>query len=202
MSNVLSVQNILVRNTGARFGVKQIRTLSQHDLEGLLPEAEQVLVVSSSLRLMDCLRQQIKTLEQAVSTRLKHTPAYEQLLSVNGIGEILAQTIVLETGPIGRFPTVGNYASYCRCIRSPKISNGKQKGKGHVKNGHPYLEWASMEAAQFAMRFHPTIQRLYQRKASKSHLMVARTSVAHQLARACFYIMRDLVPCDVERAFG
>ena len=124
------------------------------------------------------------------------------MLSVSGIGEILAQTIVLETGDITRFATVGNYASYCRCVRSTKLSNGKRKGRGNVKNGNPYLEWAYMEAAQFAMRFSPTVQRFYQRKAAKSHLMVARKSVAHKLARACFYVMRDQVPFEVAKAFG
>ena len=149
-----------------------------------------------------CLGQQIKTLEKAVSMRLKHTPAYEQLLTVDGIGTILAQTIVLETGDIGRFSTVGNYASYCRCVRSTKISNGKRKGQGNVKNGNPYLEWASREAAQFAIRFSSTVQRFYQRKQAKSHLMIARKAVAHKLARACYDILRDLVPFDVHKAFG
>jgi len=59
-----------------------------------------------------------------------------------------------------------------------------------------------MEAAQFAMRFSPKVQRFYQRKAAKSHVMVARKSVAHTLARACLYVMRDLVPFEVDRAFG
>ena len=59
-----------------------------------------------------------------------------------------------------------------------------------------------MEAAQFAIRVSPKIQRFYQRKLAKNHLMVARKSVAHKLARACFYVMRDLVPFEVERAFG
>jgi len=201
-ANVLSVQNILVRNTGARFSAKRIHALTREELERLLPEADQVLAVTSSLALLHCLGQQIKTLEQAVTKRLKHTPAYKQLLSVDGIGEILAQTIVLETGHIGRFPTVGNYASYCRCVKSTKISNGKRKGQGNVKNGNPYLEWAYMEAAQFAIRFSPTVQRFYQRKQAKSHLMVARKAVAHKLSRACYYIMRDLVPFDVQKAFG
>jgi transposase len=39
---------------------------------------------------------------------LKHTPTYEQLLTVQGIGTILAQTIALETGAISRLPTVGH----------------------------------------------------------------------------------------------
>jgi transposase len=201
-ANVLSVQNILVRNTGARFGVKQLHELTKKDLEGLLPEAVQVLAVTSTLALLDCLSQQIKTLEQAVTKRLKHTPAYRQLLSVDGIGTILAQTIVLETGDIGRFPTVGDYASYCRCVKSTKISNGKRKGQGNVKNGNPYLEWAYMEAAQFAIRFSAKVQRFYQRKEAKSHMMLARKAVAHKLSRACYYIMRDLVPFDVQKAFG
>jgi len=147
-ANVLSVQNILVRNTGVRLSIKQIRELTKRDLERLLPEADQILAVTSSLAVLDCLSRQIKALEQTVHTRLKHTPAYEQLLTVQGIGTILAQTITLETGAVSRFPTVGNYASYCRCVDSTKISNGKRKGQGNFKNGNPYLGWAYMEAAQ------------------------------------------------------
>jgi transposase len=99
---------------------------------------------------------------------------------------------------------VGNYAAYCRCVDSTKLSNGKRKGQGNVKNGNPYLGWAYMEAAQYAMRFQPEAQRFYQRKLAKSHknTIVARKAVAHKLARACYYIMRDLVPFDATKAFG
>jgi transposase len=203
-ANVLSVQNILTRNTGARFSVKRIQELTKQELQSLLAEEPQVLAVTRSLAVLDCLRHQIKTLEKTVHKRLHHTPAYEQLLTVDGIGTIWAQTITLETGAISRFPTVGNYASYCRCVDSNKISNGKRTGTGNVKNGHPYLAWASMEAAQFALRFQPAAQRLYQRKLAKSrnNTVLARTAVAHKLARACYYIMRDLVPLEAAKAFG
>jgi transposase len=174
------------------------------ELKHLLPEAYQVLAITSSLAILDCLSQQIKTLEKAVSKRLKHTPSYEQLLTVDRIGTILAQTIALETGQIGRFPTVGDYASYCRCVNSTKLSNGKRKGQGNVKNGHLYLGWAYMEAAQFAIRFNPQAQRFYQRKLAKStnNTVLARKSVAHKLSRACYDLMRDLVPFEATKAFG
>jgi transposase len=203
-ANVLSVQNIRARNTGARFSVKRIQELTQQELTTLLAEEPQVLAVTSSLVVLDCLRHQIKMLEKTVHKRLNHTPSYEQLLTVDGIGTILAQTIALETGAISRFPTVGNYASYCRCVDSKKISNGKRKGTGNVKNGNPYLAWAYMEAAQFAMRFQPAAQRFYQRKLAKSrnNTVLARKAVAHKLSRACYYIMRDLVPYEVTKAFG
>src|SRR5215472_16192849 len=163
-ANVLSVQIIMARNTGARFSVKRIHELTKKELRSLLAEEPQVLAITSSLAVLDCLQHQIKTLEQPVQKRLHHTPSYEQLLTVGGIGPILAQTIALESGDIRRFPTVGHYASSCRCVESHKISNGKRKGTGHVKNGHPYLAWASMEAAQLAMRLQPAVQRFYQRK--------------------------------------
>ena len=201
-ANVLSLQNIIVRNTGVRLSAKRMNELTKEALQGMLPEADQVLAVTSSLAVLACLRQQIHTLEQAIMKRLKHSPAYEQLLTVDGIGAIVAQTIVLETGHIGRFPTVGHYASYCRCVKRTKISNGKRKGQGNVKNGNPYLAWAYMEAAPCAIRFSPSVQRFYQRKQAKSHLMVARKAVAHKLSRACYYMMRDLVPFDVHKAFG
>ena len=201
-ANVLSLQNIIVRNTGVRLSAKRIHALTLEEIERLLPVPEHVLAVTSSVVVVHCLAQQIKTLEKMVQQRLKHTSAYAQLQTVDGIGPILAQTIVLETGDMRRFPTVGNYASYCRCVGSTKISNGKRKGQGNIKNGNPYLEWAYMEAAQFAIRFSPTVQRFYQRKQAKSHLMIARKAVAHKLARACYYIMRDLVPFDVHKAFG
>jgi len=70
---------------------------------------------------------------------------------VPGIGQILALTIMLETGDIKRFSTVGDYASYCRCVGSQKLSNGKKKGSGNTKNGNKYLAWAFVEAANFAI---------------------------------------------------
>src|SRR5215208_5309713 len=65
-ANVLSVQNIMVRNTGARFSVKRLRELTKQDLTTLLTDEPQVLAVTSSLVVVDCLQQQIKTLEKTV----------------------------------------------------------------------------------------------------------------------------------------
>jgi transposase len=89
-------------------------------------------------------------------------------------------------------------------VNSTKISNGKRKGQGNVKNGNPSLGWAYMEAAQFALRFNARAQRFYQRKLAKSNnnMVLARKTVAHKLARACYYSMRDLVPFDAMKAFG
>src|SRR5262249_39314111 len=85
-----------------------------------------------------------------------------------------------------------------------KLSNGKHKGTGNVKNGNPYLAWAYMEAAQFALRFQPEAQRFSQHKLAKSrnNMVLARKAVAHKRSRACYYMMPDLVPYEATKAFG
>ena len=80
---------------------------------------------------------------------------------------------MLETGEIKRFPTVGDYASYCRCVGSQKLSNGKKKGSGNTKNGNKYLAWAFVEAANFAVRYSSRIKSFYQKKKAKSHGVLA-----------------------------
>jgi transposase len=80
-ANVLSVQNIIVRNTGTRLSIKRIRALTRQELEGLLPEVDQVLAVTSSLAVLDCLSHQIKTLEQTVSSTRRPTSSCSQSMA-------------------------------------------------------------------------------------------------------------------------
>jgi len=71
-----------------------------------------------------------------------------------------------------------------------------------TKNGNKHLSWAFVEAANFAIRYNPKIKRFYQRKKDQTNTLVAIKAVAHKLARACYYVMRDQVPFQVEKAFG
>ncbi len=124
------------------------------------------------------------------------------LETVWGIGKILGLTIMYEVGDITRFEKVGNFASYCRLVNSEHLSNGKPKGKGNSKNGNPYLSWAYSEAAHFANRYRKPAQKFIQRKRKQTNGIVANRALAHKLARASFYVMRDLVEFDPSRVFG
>ena len=184
-ANGLRLHSILVRHTGVRLSATRLHAFTKAERQGMLPEADQILAVTSSLAVLDCLRHQLHTLERAVRQRLKHSSAYEQRLTVDGLGAMVAQTIVLETGHLGRFSTVGHSASSCRCVKRTNISHGKRQGQGNVNHGTPSLAWTYREAAQVALRFSPRGQRFYPRQQAQSHLMVARKAVAHTLARAC-----------------
>jgi transposase len=114
----------------------------------------------------------------------------------------LALTIMLEVGDIRRFAKVGKYASYCRCVKSERLSNGKKKAENNRKNGNKYLSWAYVEAANFTVRFCPKAQRFYQRKKGKTNGIVAIKALSNKLARGSYYVMRDQVAYDASKLFG
>jgi transposase len=201
-SNLHSIQNLMARNRGHSLRANQIKRLSYEDVDRLLPDFDLALAVKSTLAVMRTLDGAIGILEKRVKARIRLRPAFKPLLSVSGIGQILGLTIMLESGEMERFAKVGNYASYCRCVGSAHMSNGKRKGRGNTKNGNKYLSWAYIEAANFAVRYNPRIKRYYQRKCARTNRIVAIKTVAHKLARACFYILRDQVPFDANRAFA
>ena len=201
-TNLLSIQNLVTRNTGSSLSAKRVKGLDVQQVDELLPNGDLALAVKANLSVMSSADEQVQILEQIVTQRVKLRPQFCFLKTVPGIGQILALTIMLETGDIGRFATVGNYASYCRCVGSQKVSNGKTKGKGNTKNGNKYLAWAFVEAAHFAIRFNSKIKSFDQRKKAKTKGVVAIKAVAHKLCRACYYIMRDRVPFNITKAFG
>jgi len=201
-ANVLSVQNIMRRSDGARLKGDVIKTLSVQELHELMPQPDVALAMGARVAVIQCLAEQIEAIEKSVLERGKLRKPFRLLKTTPGIGDILALTIMLETGAISRFASVGDFASYCRCVRSTKLSNRKKKGEGNRKNGNRYLAWAFMEAANFAIRWSAPIQRFYERKKQRTTGVVAIKAVAHKLARAAYYILRDEVAFDVTKAFA
>lgn len=106
-----------------------------------------------------CGRQQIGALEHSILAKVKLCEDYRALKTVSDIGEVLALTIALETGDIGRFAAEGHFASYARMVDSRRVSNGKRKGYGNIKSGIKHLGWAFIEAAHFAVRRDAMIKR-------------------------------------------
>jgi transposase len=201
-ANLLSVQNLFARNRGRSLSANEVKRLNPEAVSRLLPDPNLALAVQGTLLVMRAQEGVIDLLEHEALAQIKLRPAYRHLLSVSGIGQVLGLTILLETGPVERFAQVGHYASYCRCVGSERLSNGKRKGRGNTKSGNKYLAWAYLEAANFAIRYNAVINRYYQRKRAKTNGIVAIKTVAHKLARACYYILRDGTDFEVGRAFA
>ena len=200
-SHILSIQNIVSRTLGVRMRGNDVKRLDEQWVRDLFEEEHLFLAVNTSVGVMRYLGERIKHIEAVVKSRVKLRREFDGLLTLPGVGDILGLTIMLEVGDIGRFAGVGNYSSYCRCVRSTRMSAGKSKGEGNRKNGNKYLSWAYVEAANFAIRNYAVVQRYYQRKAAKTNGIVAVKAISHKLSRASYYIMRDQVVYDPNKLF-
>lgn len=201
-SLIVSLQNIVARNNGFRLKTCDVKVMSEDRVAPCLSENEDLALAGSvSKKSIDFLTRQINEIEAVVLARVKLTSPYTKLLSVFGVGQILAFTIMLETGPVSRFAKVGNYVSYCRKVSSAWLSNDKIKGKGNRKSGNKYLAWAFSEAANCAVRHYAQARAYYNRKMQKTNMMVAHNALAHKLARAAYYVMRDDVSFRPEKIF-
>jgi transposase len=202
-SLINSLQGIIARNCGHSLsGAKMKQTTNDHVTPLLADNEDLALSGEVSKQSIDYLSQQIVKIEKTCQDRMKLNPQYIGLLTIPGIGKILALTIMLETGPIERFRKVGNYSSYCRKVPSNWLSNNKRKGKGNTKNGNKYLSWAFAEAAEFARRFDDDAKAFFNRKAAKTKTTVAYASLSHKLARAAYYIMKNNVEFDSNKLFA
>lgn len=193
-AHILSLQSMLERQINVKMNSKEIKLLKAGDIEGLFSEEHLVLSAMANSSSIEFLGHHIKNIEKAVKKRVKLRDAFKPLLTVPGIGDILALTIMLEVGDISRFPKVGDFSSYSRCVSSNRFSAGKRKGKGNAKNGNRYLSWAFIEAVHFARRSSPKLNKYYKKKAAKTNEIVATKALSNKLARACYYILRDQVP--------
>ena len=200
-AQILSLENLLARNLGKRIKANEITMLKEGDAEELFQQDHLRISSKASIATIIFLRARIQEIEKAAHKIAKLRSEYKLLMTVPGIHKILALTIMYETGPIERFAKAGNYASYCRCVGSTRISNEKLKGKGNRKNGNKHLSRAYVEAAHYALRYYDYVKRYYQRKMSKTNDIVARKAIAHKLARACYYIIRDQKEFDPGRVF-
>lgn len=201
-SHILSFQNLITRNLGIKMSARQIKRLKTEDIHQLFDSPHLILAADSSRAAIEFYKSRIKIIEKQVLPQVECKPEFELLRTVPGIGLILSQTIMLEVGDIKRFKKVGNYVSYCRCVKSINMSNQKKKGEGNRKSGNKHLSWAYVEAAHHAMRYCSTAHKFYQRKKAQKNGAVATKALAAKLARASYYIMKDRVPYNGEKLFG
>jgi len=199
---MLSLQSMITREFGRRASANEIRRMRPEHASELFQEPHLVLAAETNIEIIRFLTRKIALLERTVEKQATLKPEYHCLLSVPGIGRTLARTIAMETGDIARFPQVGSYSSYCRLVKSIRLTNGKKKGGGNQKSGNRYLSWAYIEAANMMKRHYEAGRKYLQKKAAKTNGIIATKALANKISKACYFMMRDQVHFDPKKMFG
>jgi transposase len=135
---------------------------------------------------------------------LRHAKAHDAntfhlLDTVPGVGKILGLVLLYEIHDISRFPSVQDFASYCRLVKSKKESAGKIYGTSGGKIGNAHLKWAFSEAAIGFLRNNPPGQAYVARLEKKHGKAKALTALAHKLGRAVYHMLRRKEAFDMKR---
>jgi transposase len=199
---ILSFKSLNERTLGQRVPLARVKAMQAEEAQARFTDPADQLLSGQQIILMGHLTDSIMKLEQHILGVVGKWPAYQRLQELPGIGKILGLTIALETGDAQRFADAGNFASYSRCVKSLRTSNGKKKGENNRKCGNKYLAWAFVEAAHFACRYDDQCRRFYDRKKQQTNPVIATKSLACKLAKAAWHVMKDDVPFDAARVFG
>ena len=146
----------------------------------------------TSLRMVDVLGAEIDACEEDLRRLGADPPSIPLLLTVPGIGPVLAYTIASEIGDIRRFSSpkkLAGYTGLCPLVRQ----SGNRDVRGPLaKNGPKYLRWALIEAATHAARdarYRERYERMKGRLGRQRGAKVARIDLARKLAEAIWHIL-------------
>lgn len=200
-SLMLSLKSLYTRMTGQQMSLARLKGLEPAQAGELFEHPCDQLITRVDLHLLEQFNESIEEMEKTLLKLVKPMPCYQVLQTMPGVGRILSLTIALETVDPGRFPSAGDYASYCRCVGSRRLSNGKKKGENNRKCGNKYLAWAFVEAANFAKRYDDQSRKYFDRKVAQTNRAVATKALACKLAKAAWHMMSENAPFDAGRIF-
>jgi transposase len=148
--------------------------------------------VGASVALIDDLERQIAEINSRLKEGHADHPYIPLLMSVPGIGSVLAFTIAAEIGEIERFPSPEKLAGYTGLC--PRVNqSGEADRRGPLsKHGPTYLRWALVEATMHALK-HPAYSERYQRTkrrlGKQRGAKVAQIDIARRLAHAIWHML-------------
>jgi transposase len=135
------------------------------------------------------LEEQITLLERALYPHLIPNADVQRLLWIPGLGKVNAFTVYTEIDGIRRFPSEGQFFSYCRLVPGADNSGGKTRLRSGAKAGNRYLKLAFSHAGIRAVQYYPEIRAFFKAKARKKPIRIARTLVALELARIVYHVL-------------
>ena len=166
-------------------------------LAGLALPEPWTTTLGTSLRMVDRLGAEIDACERDLRRLGADHPSIPLLLTVPGIGPVLAYTIASEVGDIGRFSSpkkLTGYTGLCPLVRQ----SGNRDVRGPLaKNGPKYLRWALIEAATHAARdarYRERYERTKRRLGRQRGAKVARVDIARKLAEAIWHVLTKHEP--------
>ena len=166
-------------------GKKYFRELLER-VDEIPPSVKELLQLSRSG--YEMFRSFQKRLVETLRTNQLIRDRVQRLMTIPGVGEIMALTWTLEIGDDpGRFSSIRKAVSYCGLCSAQKESAGKEQRGPISKKRNKHLQTMLIEAAKLAPHWNEQLAIVHERELKKGNrnratLAVARKLVAYMLA--------------------
>lgn len=201
-----ALRRLLLRQGILAHTRNDLKTVPEEDLQTWFADPRIRLVAEQELARIALYTQQIDRLERDILATVAERGEYQRLMTLPGVGKILAVTIYYEVGAIERFTDVRPFSSYCRLVPGVAESSGVVRRGRNSRQGNPYLKWTFTQAALAAVRFDARVRRYFERQQKRHKGYAARriayNIVAHKLAVAAYQIWRQGTVYEERLLFG
>jgi transposase len=133
------------------------------------------------------------------TVKVHDAETFYRLVSIPGVGKILAMTFHYEIHDIERFPRVQEFSSYCRLVKCTRESAGKRHGFSGTKIGNVHLKWAFSEAAVSFLSKCVEGRKIVERLRRKHGKAKALSILAHKLGRTVYYMLKRHKTFDINQ---
>jgi len=148
------------------------------------------LLLKQQLEMLKNVQARIKEDEVALATMISRTQGQEHVMSIPGMGPILAAVVVNEIDDISRFKSAQKFCGYIGLCPSTSSSGGKTYNGKLMKHCNKWLRWAFVEAAWVSIGCNSYFGDLYKKKrAVGKKANTAILCVARRMARIAWQLL-------------
>jgi transposase len=147
--------------------------------------------VDSLLRLIEAFDFEVDTVSARLQAQLAGEAGYQALLSVPGVGPVLAGIFVAEIGQVHRFPTARHLCSWAGLTPRHYESDTTVRRGSITKQGSKLVRWAAIEAVQKLGTDAGWLVSNRARIIERRGRNIATVAVARKLLTLVYYGLRD-----------
>lgn len=184
--------NILSSGSHGKYGREKALKIRQTATDSIGSNSPALAFeLQQTIRLVRNIQTELDLLEKRIKELVK--AAQTPLLTIPGIGEILASIILAEIGTIERFRTPAQLLAFAGMEPSTfQSGNFNANHTPMVKRGSTYLRWAVLQAARLvAMRDRTFHDYLLKKRREGKHYNVALSHTGKKLVRVIFHMLQN-----------
>jgi transposase len=183
---------LAVRLLDCPFGLDERR--GREWLTMLVLDPDGRALIDSDLRLLTSVEAEIQQLDQRLAARVYDDPRVKLLMTLPGVSQTVAQTLVAAIGQIDRFSSPEKLASYLGLVPSTRQSARRCTHGGITKAGRVDARVALVQAAHCVRHDLGPLGHFFQKVRRRKNYNTAICAVARKLAMLAWHLLTSGSP--------